>query len=393
MSVTRVAHNEWRIVWELGVDPATGQRRQKTERFHGTKDKALARYVERQKDLNDGIGLETPGLTVAAFADEWLAHKESQGRKRSTVQRYRDMIRYYINPQLGRIALEDLTPLHVQRALRHWQSQPRPDSRTDRETVSDRTIQYAYRTLVTMLSQAVRWQIIGRNVAQIIEPPTVAKPPARWWTADQAAQFLRTVDGHPYAIVFALALLTGLRQGELLGLQWPDVDWDKQTITVRRSQDARYPTQFHAPKTAAARRTVQLDATAMDLLKAHQTAQKRQRLAVGPGWEEWGLVCTSGIGTPLNTRNLRRTFFAYIAKAAVPHIRFHDLRHTHASLFLAHEPNIRILADRLGHTQVSFTIQTYVHASTDAQAKSASAVAQSLFGAPSSPVSSSSHES
>lgn len=379
MSLRRLGPHQWRIVWELGTDPVTGQRRQKTERFTGTKEKAMARYVSRQQEFQTGIGLGADGLTVRTLAAEWLALKVGQGRKASTIQRYRDMIDDYINPVLGSLLVDDLTPLHVQQAIRHWQTQPRKDRRSHRETVAPRTVKYAYVTLSAMLGQAMRWQMIGRNVAALVEPPRVDKAESTWWTADEAARFLRTVDGHPYNVVFALALLTGLRQGELLALQWSDVDWAAGTITVRRSQDAHRVGVFDTPKTAAARRRVQCDATALDLLKAHQTAQKRQRLAIGPAWHETGLICASGVGTPLSPSNVRRVMLQCMARAGVPRIKFHDLRHTHASLFLQHEPNIRILADRLGHTSVSFTIQTYVHAKPEAQAKPAAAVGAALF--------------
>lgn len=379
MSIHKLGPREWRIVWELGVDPATHKRRQKTERFAGTKGQALERYVARQKDLNDGIGVRGPGLTLALLADEWLAHKRSQHRKPSTIQRYQEMLRDYIVPQLGSVPVEDLTPLHVQRALRQWQTQSRQDRRADRATVSPRTVRYAYGTLSTLLTQAVRWQLVGRNVAHLVDAPPVPRADERWWTADQAAAFLRTTADHPYNIVFALALLTGLRQGELLGLQWAAIDWDTATLAVRRSQDAHHVGVFDTPKTPASRRTIHLDAMTLDLLRSHRLAQKRQRLAAGPAWHEGDLVCASGLGTPLNPSNVRRVLVQYTARAGVPRIKFHALRHTHASLFLQHEPNIRILADRLGHTQVSFTIQTYVHASTDAQARPASGVARSLL--------------
>lgn len=379
MSISRLGPRKWRIVWESGNDPKTGRRHQKIERFSGSKEKAIERYVERQKELNDGIGLRDH-VSIADLAEEWILHKQEQGRKPETIRGYRDMIDHFIVPVLGCIVVEDLTVLDVQRAVRYWRNQPRRDTRQALKTLSARRVQYAFRTLSTMLEDAVRWDIVARNVARKVEAPTVAKKEARWWTAEEAKRFLEAAQEHMHGIVFVLALLTGMRRGEILGLRWSDIDWDRSVIRVGQVQDARHPKLFHTPKTDAGMREISLDPMAIDLLKAQRAAQNRQRLAVGGAWEDWGLVCCTGRGTPHNPSNLNRTMDRLIAATGVPRIKLHDLRHTHGALFLAVEPNIRILANRLGHTQVSFTIQTYGHAKVEAQAKPAAAVSAALFG-------------
>lgn len=380
MSLTRRGPNQYQIQWEIGRDPETGKRRTISERFHGTRKAALERFVERQRDLNNGVGRERPDVTLRELAADWIAHKQSQGRRAATLRGYEEMLRDFILPRLGPIKVRELTVLDVQRAVHHWTTQPRKDGRTDRETVSPRTVQYAYRTLSTMLKQAMRWQIVSQNVAELVESPSVPRPERSWWSAEQAAQFLGVAQDHMHGIVFALALLTGLRKGELLGLRWQDVDWDANMLTIRQKQDHRHPRTFDAPKSDAGYRTIGLDEETMQLLRAHQTAQKRQRLIAGEAYQDWGLVCATGIGTPLLPSNVRREFNKLIAKANVPKIRFHDLRHTHGSLLRAAGADFRVIANRLGHAQVSFTIQTYTHASTDAQVPSASAVAKSVLG-------------
>ncbi len=380
MSLTKRGRNEWQIAWELGVDPATGKRRRVSERFHGTKAAALARYVERQQQLNQGIGLRDPHITVAELATEWLTYKRLQGKRPETMRGYEAMVRDYIVPQIGKIQVAELAALDVQRAIHHWATRARKDHRKDLKTISPRRVQYAFRTLSTMLRQAVRWEIVGRNVAEQLEAPTVPKKEAQWWTAEQAAQFLTVAQTHMHGIVWALALLTGMRKGELLGLRWADIDWDAGTLTVRQTQDSRHPKEFGSPKTDAGARTIKLDAGTLDLLKAHRTAQKRQRLMAKKAYQDWGLVCCTGLGTPLNPSNLNRDMNKLIAQAQVPKIRFHDLRHTHGTLLREQGTDFRVIANRLGHAQVSFTMQIYAHASTDAQAKPAEAVSRALLG-------------
>ncbi len=381
MSLTKRGRNEWQIAWELPPDPATGKRRRVSERFHGTKGQALARYVEREQQLNQGIGLRDPHITVAELAAEWLEHKRTQQRKDATLRGYEEMIRDFITPLLGDKRVADLSAFDVQRAVHAWQRQPRkrPPKDAPTATVSARTVNYALQTLSTMLKQAVRWEIVNRNVAEYIEGPGQPHHEAQWWTAEQAAQFLAVAQEHMYGIVYALALLTGLRRGELLGLRWTDIDWEAKTLTVRQVQDNRHPRVFHTPKTHRSSRPIALDDDTLALLKAHQTAQKRQRVAAKT-WEDWGLVCCTGLGTPINPTNLNRYMKELMAKAGVPPIRFHDQRHTQGSLLREQGADIRVIANRLGHAQVSFTAQVYVHASTDAQAKPAGAVSRALLG-------------
>lgn len=378
MNITKRGRRIYELVWELGPDPVTGKRRREAERFHGTLDEAKTRYLTRQQELNEGIGRDQRGLTVAELARDWLEHKRTQKRKPSTIERYAQMVTQYIIPTLGRMKLAELTAYDVQRAVHAWQRGSRKDGKPG--TLSPRTVQYAYRTLATMLGQAVRWQLIGRNVALNIEPPTVRTKEARWWTAEEAAQFLQIAQTHMHGIVYVLALMTGLRKGELLGLRWQDIDWEQSTITVRQRQDSHAPRTFDQPKTDRGRRIIAMDAQTLDLLKAHRTVQKRRRLAAGPGWEDWDLVCCTGRGTPLSARNVSRDFDKLQVKAGVPRIPFHDLRHTHGSLLRAVGTDFRVIADRLGHSQVSFTIQVYTHASAADQIDPATQISRILLG-------------
>lgn len=386
MGITKRGAGVWQITWELGKD-AQGRRRQESERYHcATKKEALQRYVERQKQLNENIGRDAQRVTIDEVATSWLHAKALVTRPNTLAQRTY-LVDRFIRPTLGSVRIKDLTPLHVQRALQVWLATPRQQSPKKRpdpaETplVSVHTAVKAYQIAAMILDQAVKWEMVSRNVVRLVDPPSIPKRLPTWWSVEEARQFLAVAPSHMHGVVYVLALLTGLRKGELLGLRWQDIDWTAGTLTVRQNQDSHHVREFAAPKTQAGRRTIALDANTLELLRAHQTAQKRQRLAVGPAWQDWDLVCCTGIGSPLSARNVSRDFDKLQTQAGVPRIRFHDLRHTHGSLLREHGADLRIIADRLGHTQVSFTAQVYVHARTDAQQAPATAISQALFSA------------
>lgn len=378
MSIAKVGTGEYLLRWELPADPVTGKRRRRTERFKGSKAAAKEYYISRQRDFNDGIGVETRGLTVGRFAIQWLVDGKINIKPR-TGDNYRHMLDGFIIPVLGHIPLEDLTALDVQRALRRWQQQPRGDGKSG--TVSSRTVENAFRVLHMMLGQAMRWQLIARNVADLVERPKVTRAPAKWWSAEEARQFLGVANTHMHGVVYALALLTGLRKGELLGLRWADVQWKENSLSVRQVLSGKNGQGgFQDPKTQAGTRTIYVDDAVIVLLHAQKAAQARQRLLAGEGYQDHDLICATGSGRPLGPRNVSRDFYKLIERAGVPMIRFHDLRHTHASLLREQGADFRVIADRLGHTQVAFTAQIYTHARTDAQKDSTTSLSRSLLG-------------
>ncbi len=382
MGITSRGPKEWQLSWELGKS-STGKRRQKWETFHGTKKDALAYYVARQAELDGGIGADSEHLTMEKLAEHWMADAKTHTVRASTLHSYAYMLRRFILPMLGPIRVDKLTALQCQHALTEWQTMPRKDGHKKKGPMSARTVRYALTVLSMMLDQAVRWQLVNRNVAELVTPPPAKEAETVWWSAEEAAEFLRTASSHMHGVVYALALLTGLRKGELLALRWQDINWAENQLTVVQTlQWTGRHYVFAPPKTSHGRRTIALDAYAVDLLKAQHAAQKRQRLAAGDAYENSDLVCGTGLGRHLRPRNVSRDFDKLQAAAEVPRIRFHDLRHTHASLLLAEGASLRVIADRLGHSQVSFTAQVYAHAAVAAQEQPASALGAKLRQSP-----------
>jgi integrase len=262
------------------------------------------------------------------------------------------------------------------------------------------------------LSTAMRWNLVARNVATLVDVPRTTKHEIAPFDTDQSRAFLGRARGHRLEALFTVGVALGLRQGEILGLCWEDVNLEDGSLRVRRalqrfggdavkrkallaerkqlrealttaqtaSDTAGVETakkelvrvrkalalvatslQFTEPKSERSRRTVSLPGIVAAALRAHRTRQLEERLKVGPAWEEQGLVFATPIGTPLDPRNVHREFRALVKQATLPAIRFHDLRHTAASLLLAQGVAPRTIMETLGHSQISLTMDTYSH--------------------------------
>ena len=231
-----------------------------------------------------------------------------------------------------------------------------------RAGLSPRTCQYARAILRSALGQALRWGIVSRNVATLVEVPRVKRHEIQPLTPEQARTLLATMRGHRLDALFTVALALGLRQGEALGLQWDAVDLDARVLHVRASLQ-RVEKRWHLvePKSARSRRTVALPEVLVSALRSHRVRQLEERLAAGARWRESGFVFATGIGTPFEPSSLTKAFKALLVKAGVPDIRFHDLRHTAATFLLAQGVDARTIMETLGHSQISLTLNTYAH--------------------------------
>lgn len=357
----------WRAAVTVGINEDGSQDRRwvsgKTQGEVQEKLRAL------QAEMHAGTVSDTEGLTVTAFMARWADHKEREGLKPNTVQSYRDTTRLYITPYIGRVKLDKLRPLDVEHMLSKMQK--------DGKSAANR--RYALRILSMALRQAVRWQMLPRNVAEVISPPKAARPEMQTWTPEQVATFLDASQVHRLHAAFYLSLMTGMRRGEVLGLKWEDIDFTRSRLTVRNNlvevhrdglpgkQQAGKATvssvrvELQTPKTAASRRTIALSAGTMTKLREHQTRQERERGAAAEAWEGQGYVFASELGGPTNP-NLFYDQFKKLARGAkLPDIRLHDLRHTAASLMIRRGISPKVVSDRLGHTDPAFTLRVYTH--------------------------------
>jgi integrase len=235
--------------------------------------------------------------------------------------------------------------------------------------LSARTVQYHHAVLRRALGQAERWGKVPRNVARLVSPPKVERPEVRPLTPEQAQVLLKAVAGSHDSALYACAIGLGLRQGELLGLGWEDINLEDGTLSVRRTLQ-RYGGAYHLdlPKTDRSRRTLGLPAGLVQSLGAHRNLQLRERMRAGPAWQgdEWNLVFCTEVGAPMPGNYLTHRFQALLASLHLPKARFHDLRHASATYMIAQGVDLRVVMEVLGHSQIHVTANTYAHVRVDA---------------------------
>ena len=348
-SIHERADGRWAGVVELGWE--NGKRRRKY--CYGKTRREVAEKMTRLlATQQQGLSPTDERQRVGAYLTWWATEVMPTQVRPSTRVRHQCIVRLHLVPALGRHTMARLSPAHVQQLL----------AAKTAEGLSPRTVGYVHAVLHHALEQAFRWGMVPRNVASLVKPPRAERSEVVPLSPDQARRLLKTAEGDRLYALYAVALAVGLRQGEALGLHWEDVDLDEGTLRVRVAlQRIAGRLEFVEPKTARSRRTVVLPAHSVDVLRAHRRQQAQERLAAGSAWHDDGLVFATTIGTPLDARNVTRQFRAMCARADVGQPRFHDLRHTCASLLLAQNVHPRVVMDVLGHSQISLTLDTYSH--------------------------------
>lgn len=271
-------------------------------------------------------------MTVADFLNRWLRVDVAlHVPKTSTREAYTTKVNKHLIPTPGAIPLANLTTAKVQELYRIKIG----------EGPSTMTVKDIHRALHCALGSAVKWGVVGQNVCDAANPPKRRRLDMKTWTANERQRFLGAATGDRYYPLFATALYTGLRQGELLGLRWTDLDLAAATLTVQQTlEKPGTKPRIGKPKTGKSRRTVPIPAELVAVLRARNAQQNAERLTIGAEYPAHNLVFTLAKGTPIQRQNLGQRDYARIIEAArVPHIRFHDLRHSHASVLLAANVN------------------------------------------------------
>ena len=317
-----------------------------------TRGEVQAKLRAAQRAREDGLNLSAKRQTVATYLDDWLEHTAKPTLRPSTYASYSSLVRIHLKPGIGRHQLSALTPQHVQALMNSRRA----------AGLSPATITRMRAVLRRALGQALKWGLVTRNVAALTDPPRVVTTPVQPLTLEQARHLMDAARDDMHGPLLTVAIATGLRQGELFGLRWTDVDLERGVLRVSHAMQrvGKVPT-FIEPKTARSRRTINLPAFAVDALRVQRERQNERRLFHGPAWQDWGLVFSSSIGTPLNPSNVIHRFHAILELAGLPRQRFHDLRHCAASLLLSAGEHPRVVMDVLGHSQIALTMNTYSH--------------------------------
>jgi integrase len=356
--IYRRSRHSWGIVADLPRD-ANGKRRQKTLTVRGTKKNAEARLAEMLHELNIGTFVEPAKMSVAEYLTRWLAEYAAQNVSRKTYERYDEIVRLHLSPALGTHRLTGLKPLHIQE---HYGAALRGGRRDGKGGLSAQTVLHHHRVLREALQQAVRWQLVARNPADAVEPPRSARREMHVLDEEQTAKLLESAKGSRLFIVIFLAVVTGLRRGEILALRWEDVDLERALLQVRRTlEQARGGLRFKEPKTEKGRRLVALGPETVETLRRHRREQIKERLALGQEYKNSDLVCARIHGTPLDPAEVTAGFARLIRSMDLPRVRLHDLRHGHATHLLRLGIHPKVVSERLGHSGVAITLNTYSH--------------------------------
>jgi integrase len=354
--IRRRGRHSWQIVASAGFDPATGRRIRIWRTVKGSRKDAERELAKLLNEVAHGLPADPGRMTVEQWLRCWLEGKRPTVSAK-TYETYELLVRRYLIPALGRHRLSQLHPYHVQETL----------SKLLEAGKHPKTVLHVFRTLHAALADAVRQQILGRNVCDLVRPPKVPVREPRVLTEEELQRLLRAAEGTRFNAPIHLGALCGLRRGEVLALRWSDVDLEGGVLCVRRTlEETRFGLAFKEPKTNRFR-AVALPPVVVEALREHRRAQAVERLRAGPSWQDYDLVCPARNGVPWRPSNFKRDFEAFVRKNGFEGLTFHMLRHTHASHLIRVGADIRTVASRLGHATPRLTLDTYGHLLPGAQ--------------------------
>lgn len=345
----------WNLIVESGRDPITSKRKRIKRTFKGTKHEAEVALAKLVTEWEQGFYIEPSKITTGEYLLWWIEqHCAARNLAPKTVVSYNQIIKLHLIPAIGSIPLTKLQPMHVQQYVTNHL-----------KTRSPRTVAYTLTLLKQALKHAVqKWRLLNYNPADAVERPSYRRIKYVALTLEGAQEFLDSVKEHKHYPIIYAALYTGMRQGELLGLRWEDVDWNRKVLKVQRT--AQWVTGMgrieKPPKTEAGIREVDLPASVITLFKELKKQQAENRLFMADKYQEHNLVFCQENGKPVDPANLTCRFRRLANAAGLPDLRFHDLRHTHASLMLAAGEQLHVVQQRLGHEKPSTTADIYGHA-------------------------------
>ena len=321
-----------------------------------SRDDVRRKLAEILHAIEHGTFADARGRTLGDYLDQWLAEVARPRVRPWTYAGYEVHIRRHIKPVLGRVPLDRLTPQHVQSLV----------NKKLRDGLKPKTVRYLRGTLRSALNEAVKWGLVARNAAALVEGPRVERYRIQPFTPDEARTLLEAIRGDRLEALYSVALTMGLRQGEALGLCWDDVDLEMGYLRITRQlQRIHGSPRLVEPKTERSRRTLALPPMIAKTLKAHFARQQQERQDGASSWVDHGLVFTTPKGTPLDGTAVTKGFHRLLDRAGLPQRRFHDLRHSCATLLLVQGVSPRVVMDVLGHSQIGLTMNTYSHVIPD----------------------------
>lgn len=364
-TIRKRGRRSWEIRFDVGRDPATGRRRFRYHTVRGTKRDAERALTEALHTRDRGAEVAPTRISCGEYLQRWLDDYARPTLAPATVRRY-EQIAERLTRLLGAVPLPRLRPVQIQDAY----------ARLADDGLAARTVLHHHRVLREALHHAVRWQLLAQNPADAVIPPRAATQEMRALRPKEVGVLLGSTDDAQLRAIIHAAVTTGLRLGELLGLQWTDIDFEVATASIRRP--ARYlsgdGTTTGPPKTARGRRTIALSTETVRILREHRTRQLEHRLASGVVFQDGDWVFPDALGGLQPPYRISDTFRRIVGRTDLGHVRFHDLRHTAATLMMQAGVPTKIVSTRLGHSTAALTLDVYSHVTPDMQRDAAAAI-------------------
>lgn len=359
-SKTKRGKNSWLLSVYQGLDE-NGKRKYYRETFKGSERAADNRLAELVTQENKNELIEPSKLNFGQFLDLWIENYAESSVSEGTLENYRSMINKHIKKDsIAKIQLTKLDSFMIQNYIAKKMKSGRIDGRGDK--LSPKSVKEQLSLIKNALKYACIWRILKENPSQYVQPPKVSKAQTLTFTAEEAKRFLQHAEGDRFYLLFLMAIFTGLRQGELRGLRWSDIDFNNCTISVKQTvRKSGTKAIFKEPKTPGSYAMVTFDQSFIPLLEEHRKQQMKDQEAFGPGYEKNFLVFCSYNGRPIDLKRLNVHFKNIIKKAEVPEIRFHDLRHSCATILLENGVDIKLIQQRLRHSDIKTTGNIYSH--------------------------------
>jgi integrase len=341
--------NKWWFQFYTG-EIKNGTRERITKRGFRTKKEAEKAMIETQAALQKGEYIEPTKKLFQDYLQDWIKSKRNLGDQ--TLELYESYLRTHIVPEIGHIPLAKLSAHDIEMFL----------GSLHEKGLAAATIKRIFSVVFAALNAAETKDIITKNVASKVEKPQVSRRRELVvWDPAFVSDFLeRTKPDSRYWIAGYLAVMTGMRQGEILGLRWADIDFEKRILTIQQTVNRHREIKSGA-KTKQSMRSVALSPDTIEVLKEHRQLIIQERVALGPDYQNNDLVVCTHFGGPTTQRAIQKMWTSSLKKTGAPKITFHDLRHTHASLLIKQGVHIKVISERLGHSSVSITMDTYGH--------------------------------